>query len=766
MPLTNVCASNQFGIPNQTDVFFIDNRGALRAAWATEAWNPPISISTPGIAPHGAPVAACQKVGTADQTNVFFVNNAGALCVAWVNGSGPWQGPSAITAAGTAPAGASVAAASQFGASYQTGVFFVNSAGAVCVVSSEGDGPWSGPSTITAAGYAPPGAPVAVSDQLGIPDQTDVFFVNNAGALCVVWVGGGGVWGGPTLIGGAGTAPPGASVAASNQFGVSDRTDVFFVSSAGAVSAAWVDGSGAWNAPIALTPTGYAPPGAPVAASNQFGIFDQTDVFFVNNAGALSAVWVNGSGGWNGPSAITATGYAPPGAPVAASNQFGVSNQTDVFFENNAGALCVAWVASNTWHAPTTLYQPTLSAWAGEYQTQSATSSGFGADYFSPLVIHSDGSMNIASTPVALTFTQVPSPVVTFASAPIRSTIASGSIEFTLSNGQPTLAGTITPYPGAAPLAITGTRQTEFPTPSLTNLVDADSMLEAASQCYLAASTGGWIVAAGDQQALAATAPVPALAQVFTVESTEGDGFYLAVAGTPTQYVSSANDGQGAPLVLGTTPGTFHIFASINGYAALGDSTGRYWTLSGQSVVMQTPAALGAPMLFTVGVVPALGAGAQQVGAAAAYAPAVTACDMAVATLVWQVTGGLFLAFGLGPYIGSGVVAPGITGLIRMSTAGDRALTLFLQGVRQNPDAVIVLTTAFLSNLYDAGLLWPVVKFLLAFVGWQVLFLVLAKILELILLPEVEAAILLASFVVWSAQAVLAATVVATECSG
>jgi hypothetical protein len=104
--------------------------------------------------------------------------------------------------------------------------------------------------------------------------------------------------------------------------------------------------------------------------------------------------------------------------------------------------------------------------------------------------------------------------------------------------------------------------------------------------------------------------------------------------------------------------------------------------------------------------------------------------------------------------------------LIRSSSAGDRALTAFLSGVRENPAGVVVLTTTFLAGLYNAGLLWQLVKLTLSVLGWQLLFRVLAKILELFLLPEVEAAVLLASFVVWSAQAVVAATAVATECTG
>ncbi|HEU0316322.1 MAG TPA: hypothetical protein VFR49_03270, partial [Solirubrobacteraceae bacterium] len=114
-----------------------------------------------------------------------------------------------------------------------------------------------------------------------------------------------------------------------------------------------VVGGGAWSGPVRISPTGIARPGAPVAASNQFGIPNQTDVFFVDTAGALNVAWVVGGGKWGGPGRIGAVGVAPSGATVAASNQFGIGNQTDVFLIDRTGALNVAWVnAAGAWHGP------------------------------------------------------------------------------------------------------------------------------------------------------------------------------------------------------------------------------------------------------------------------------------------------------------------------------------------------------------------------------------------------------------------------------
>ena len=64
---------------------------------------------------------------------------------------------------------------------------------------------------------------------------------------------------------------------------------------------AWVTGAGNWHGPLGITPGGTAPAGAGLGVSNQFGIPNQTDVFVVANGGATQVSWVDGAGGWNGP---------------------------------------------------------------------------------------------------------------------------------------------------------------------------------------------------------------------------------------------------------------------------------------------------------------------------------------------------------------------------------------------------------------------------------------------------------------------------------
>jgi hypothetical protein len=350
-----VATSPQFGIPDQTDVFDVNNDGAVEVRWVNGggAWNGPMAISPPGTAPPGAQLAASNQFGAPDQTDVFVVGNDGATRVSWVDGGGSWNGPQSITPSGTAPAGAALAASNQFGIPDQTDVFAVGNDGASRVSWVVGGGQWQGPQAVAPAGTSPPGAGIAASNQFGLPNQTDLFSVGTDGATRVSWVAGGGAWGGPMPITPAGSFPAGAPLAASNQFGLANQTDVFATGGDGAARVSWVAGGGIWGGPMSITPAGSFPAGAPLSASNQFGLPSQTDVFGVGGDGGSRVSWVAGGGSWGGPMQITPSGTAPAGAPLAASNQFGLSDQTDVFVVGNDGGSRVSWVdGGGPWQGP------------------------------------------------------------------------------------------------------------------------------------------------------------------------------------------------------------------------------------------------------------------------------------------------------------------------------------------------------------------------------------------------------------------------------
>lgn len=211
---------------------------------------------------------------------------------------------------------------------------------------------------------SPPGSPTAAATQLG--NQLDVFDVGRDGAAYVTWQVGSGVWSDgmnghpyPARI----TPPitrPGAFIVAANQGGP-NQLDAFVAGNDGAVYVTWVVGSGHWTdatpgngAPVRITPPGVMPAAGCLATGAQ--TTNQLDVFYVGNDGAVYVTWVVGGGHWSDgtagnppPARITPTNFAVPGTCVSANHQ--TPDQLDVFVVNkNEGAVWVTWVVgTGTW---------------------------------------------------------------------------------------------------------------------------------------------------------------------------------------------------------------------------------------------------------------------------------------------------------------------------------------------------------------------------------------------------------------------------------
>lgn len=326
-----------------------------------------------GYYPAGAGVTASQQFGAGNQTDVFSVSDNGQLNVNFVDNAGEWQGPIPIGPTNFAPAGCPVVASRQFGLN-QTDVFLVGNNGQLQVFWVDNAGGWGGPEGIGPANSLPAGANLATSQQFGITNQTDVFVVDKNGQLNVFWVVNAGAWGGPVKIGPSNAFTPGCPVAASQQFGIANQTDAFIVDKNGQLNVFWVTAAGAWQGPEKIGPSTFTP-GAPLAASQQFGL-NQTDVFIVDKNGSINVFWVDTAGPWNGPEKLPGSIF-PAAAPLAVSQQFGCNNQTDVFCVDKTGQLRVNWVNNaGAWQGPEAI-GPAGNANAG---THLATSQQFGCN--------------------------------------------------------------------------------------------------------------------------------------------------------------------------------------------------------------------------------------------------------------------------------------------------------------------------------------------------------------------------------------------------
>jgi len=355
-----VVPTQKFGT-NETDVFSVDPAGQLKVCWVDSAgaWNGPVPIGPTGLANPGLFMAASQQFGANEQTDLFLVGGTGQVNIFQATGAGAWNGPELIGPKFYFPPGSYIAASQQFGANEQTDVFAFDNNGQLNVFYVNGAGAWNGPETIGPAGIADGGGFIATSQQFGANQQTDVFFLDKNGQLNVFWVNGAGTWGGPQKIGPAGIANPGSFIAACQQFGANEQTDVFLFDKNGQLNVFWVNGAGAWGGPVKIGPVLIANPSSFIATSQQFGANEQTDVFFVDKNGMLNVCWVNSAGAWNGPEPIGPAFNAVPGCYIAASQQFGAVQQTDVFLIDKNGLLNVFWVNSaGSWNGPLVVDAP------------------------------------------------------------------------------------------------------------------------------------------------------------------------------------------------------------------------------------------------------------------------------------------------------------------------------------------------------------------------------------------------------------------------
>ena len=364
-PGNRFAVSQQFG-RNQTDLFAIDSAGQLGVFYILENghWHSSKPIGAVGLARPDAAVAASQHFGVEDRTDVFLFDQNRKLNVFWIVGNGDWNGPLAIGSKVDAdPNAGKIIASQRFGIDNQTDVFMVDTKGSgqLNVISAIGSGNWKEPEPIGSQGLLKSTASIAVSQHFGVDNQTDVFVVDLNGQLNVFSVIGSGKWSGPQTIGPSGFASTDAAVTASARFGTNNQTDVYVVDTKGQLNVFSAVGSGNWSGPQKIGSSGLASSGAVVAVSQGLGTNDQTDVFLVDKNGQLNVFSVDNSGQWSDPVKVGPQNVAPSGAPLVASQQFGVPNQTDVFVINQTGSQTGA--SGQGW--PTVFWSTSPNQWNG-----------------------------------------------------------------------------------------------------------------------------------------------------------------------------------------------------------------------------------------------------------------------------------------------------------------------------------------------------------------------------------------------------------------
>ena len=295
----------------QVEVFGIDAHGTLKNVWKPNDgfWEPSFSMSAPGLAPPGAPLAAVWYPMN-EQLEVFTIATNGALTVTYKAHNLAWAPPSYITPPNFAAPGAQIAAVVQ-PLNNQLEVFAIDPTGAVKVAWKAQNGRWLGPVTLTPAGIAPAGAPLAAVWQ-PLNEQLEVFFVDTAGALRVLWKQHNQHWAQTTAISAPGFLTTRTKLAAIWQ-PLNEQLEVFAVNRAGAINVMWKAHNSRWYGPQVIGGPEIARGGTDIMA-----LWDAREqllsVYTVGLRGNLIKTWKIKNGSWKpGPGAYS-NEISQPGA--------------------------------------------------------------------------------------------------------------------------------------------------------------------------------------------------------------------------------------------------------------------------------------------------------------------------------------------------------------------------------------------------------------------------------------------------------------------
>jgi hypothetical protein len=296
---------------DQVEVFGIDPKGALKDVWKHHNgfWEAAFYLSGPGLAPPGAPLTAIWQPLN-EQLEVFTIGMNGALTVTHKAHNGHWVAANNIMPPNFAPPGAHVSAVFQ-PLNNQLEVFAIDATGTVKLAWKAQNGHWQGPVALTPPGIAPAGAPIAAVWQ-PLNEQLEVFWVDTAGALRGVWKQHNARWAPPFNLTGPGFAYPRSNVAAIWQ-PLNEQLEVFSVNGAGAINVVWKEHNGRWKAPFAIGGPEIAKPGTDILA-----LWDPQEelleVVTVGTKGNLIHTWKTHNGAWKpGPGAYSATLSQTPG---------------------------------------------------------------------------------------------------------------------------------------------------------------------------------------------------------------------------------------------------------------------------------------------------------------------------------------------------------------------------------------------------------------------------------------------------------------------
>lgn len=403
----------------------------------------------------------------------------------------------------------------------------------------------------------------------------------------------------------------------------------------------------------------------------------------------------------------------------------------------------------------------------------------------SPLVINQDGTVIVAAQRLGAAFDPATN-MIGVSGIHVADHTYEMQLNFIAVGSGWQLSGNVIDSNGVKQ-ACSGSREVGYESPTLANTFSCSDAFEEGDTVYISAAQGPGIVV--DSKGRLQISPTGGKGIPFTSTNNVyageagigllGNGVApvrIAILGSdPTSFwcIYQGVVGPGTlPLALDfrlTDRGTV-VIGYTNSYLPSAETT--FWDTDSNGLIQPAKVnTLTAPIEFLIDITPVHHEELLRRWSIEADVE-LNACDMAKLGLLWHLTVGFFSAMGLGPYLRGGNPEPGLLKLLdsnaKVSTFLNQLWTLIKSdpSLHTNVAGLALMGAKLLEVIYEAGMLWKVMKYLITTAAWYLLFYLVAYILEVVFLPEAVIAQLLASFTVWSASLVQQATNAANACSG
>lgn len=333
----------------QLETLYVTPSGQLGLTWKANngAWKGPVYLSEPNLLPRNAKISLA-NYPLNNQLEAFYVGNDGAIHLTWKTNNGNWAQPVAITGPNVTRPGGDLSAV-YYPPNRQLEVLYFGNDGKLNVVWKAQNGRWNAPIGISPPNLAPPGAGISAAFY-PLNNQLEGLFVGNDGAVHVAWKANNGNWQNPATISSANLAPAGAAVSLAF-YPPNSQFEAFFVDNRGAVNVIWKANNGAWNKPIGISPAAFGVPGKAIVSAFQ-PLNNQLEVATVGANGAINLLWKENNSAWKPPVSLTAAGAATPGSNLDLQFQ-PLNNQMEIFFSDRANHLALVFKAQNrAWSGP------------------------------------------------------------------------------------------------------------------------------------------------------------------------------------------------------------------------------------------------------------------------------------------------------------------------------------------------------------------------------------------------------------------------------